>query len=418
MRVADDSPLCVLHLFPEMEILRDAILRRTLCTEEAPQAAPGLLQRIFRYLNPWGQPPTVTQEHLQEAPLQDDSTHPDTNPETEEAPQAAPGLLKRIFRYLNPWGQPPTMTQEHLQEASQAAPGLLKRIFRYLNPWGQPRPVQKDSIFRRIFRYLNPWGQKTPNQGVRGGQNKTKKMKKRFKIKLMMMGLKYGWRTKSMYFLLLFLFAGGVTQHLHLSNQLQDARLQITTLTQLMGRLSPVADTMANFAQESQGARVLHTLSSDTFRTSIQDKIMDQLLSWVTTSTDHQRIIQDHSRSHPGECWCFAGAKGHAVVSLSHPVEVTHITIGHITKRQSLTGEINSAPREFSIYGLVHDNDEGIHLGSFAYSKNGLSSQTFELPVPVKDFFSHVKLEIKTNWGDEDQTCLYNFRVHGYPVSG
>ncbi|XP_037320610.2 SUN domain-containing protein 3-like [Pungitius pungitius] len=221
-----------------------------------------------------------------------------------------------------------------------------------------------------------------------------------------------------MYFLLLLLFAGGVTQHVHHSNQLQDARLQITTLTQLMSRLSPVADTMANFAHESQGARVLHRLSSDTFRTTIQDKMMDQLLSWVTASTDHQRIIQDHSRSPPGACWCFAGAKGHAVVSLSHPVEVTHVTIGHITQRQSLTGEINSAPREFSVYGLVHDNDEGIHLGSFAYNKDGLSSQTFELPVAVKDVFSHVKLEIKTNWGDDDQTCLYNFRVHGYPASG
>ncbi|XP_062420089.1 SUN domain-containing protein 2-like isoform X2 [Pungitius pungitius] len=381
-----------------MEKLSDAIPRRTLCTDEAPQAAPGLLQRIFRYLNPWGQPPPVTQEHLQESPLQEDATHPDTNTETAEAPQAAPGLLQRIFRYLNPWGQPPTEAQEHLQEAPQAAPGLLQRIFRYLNPWGQQNP--------------------NPNPGVRGEQNNPNKKKKRFKINLKTTGVKRDWRSKIMYFLLLLLFAGGVTQHVHHSNQLQDARLQITTLTQLMSRLSPVADTMANFAQESQGARVLHRLSSDTFRTSIQDKMMDQLLSWVTTSTDHQRIIQDQARSPPGACWCFAGAKGHAVVSLSHPIEVTHVTIGHVTKRQSLTGEINSAPREFSVYGLVHDNDEGIHLGSFAYNKNGLSSQTFELPVAVKDVFSHIKLEIKTNWGDDDQTCLYNFRVHGYPVSG
>ncbi|XP_062420368.1 uncharacterized protein LOC119217617 [Pungitius pungitius] len=386
--------------------------------------------RIFRYLNPWGQPPPVTQEHLQESPLQEDATHPDTNPETEEAPQAAPGLLQRIFRYLNPWGQPPTEAQEHLQEAPQAAPGLLQRIFRYLNPWGQPpteaqehlqeAPQASLGLLQRIFRYLNPWGQQNPNPnpGVRGEQNNPKKKKKRFKINLKTTGVKRDWRSKIVYFLFLFLFAGGVTQHVHHSNQLKDARLQITTLTQLMSRLSPVADTMANFAQESQGARVLHRLSSDTFRTSIQDKMMDQLLSWVTTSTDHQRIIQDHSRSPPGASWCFAGTKGHAVVSLSHPIEVTDVTIGHITKRQSLTGEINSAPREFSVYGLVHDNDEGIHLGTFAYNKNGLSSQTFELPVAVKDVFSHIKLEIKTNWGDDDQTCLYNFRVHGYPVSG
>lgn len=44
-----------------------------------------------------------------------------------------------------------------------------------------------------------------------------------------------------------------MTQYAHLSIQLCDARQQITALSQLVSRLNPVADNMANFAQESQG---------------------------------------------------------------------------------------------------------------------------------------------------------------------
>ncbi|XP_077962243.1 SUN domain-containing protein 3-like [Gasterosteus aculeatus] len=170
---------------------------------------------------------------------------------------------------------------------------------------------------------------------------------------------------------------------------------------------------MPNFAQESQGASVLPRLSSYTFRTTRKEMMVDELLSWFTTSTDHQRLIQDRSRSSPGKAWCFAGAEGHSVVSLSHPVKITHVTLGHITKQQSLTGEIHSAPKEFSVYGMANKDEEGIQLGTFTYDQDGPASQTFELPNPVKDVFSHVKLQIRSNWGNEEQTCLYNFRVHG-----
>lgn len=30
-----------------------------------------------------------------------------------------------------------------------------------------------------------------------------------------------------------------------------------------------------------------------------------------------------------------------------------------------------------------------------------------------KGVFSHVKLQIDSNWGEKNYTCLYNFRVHG-----
>ncbi|KAM8858655.1 SUN domain-containing protein 3-like isoform 2-T6 [Spinachia spinachia] len=76
-----------------------------------------------------------------------------------------------------------------------------------------------------------------------------------------------------------------------------------------------------------------------------KDIIVDKLLSWFTTSTEHQTLIQDNSMSPPGERWCFAGTEGHCVVSLSHSIMVSHVTLGHITKQQTLTGEVNSAPK-------------------------------------------------------------------------
>jgi SUN domain-containing protein 1/2 len=28
-----------------------------------------------------------------------------------------------------------------------------------------------------------------------------------------------------------------------------------------------------------------------------------------------------------------------------------------------------------------------------------------------------IRLEIESNWGNEDYTCLYRFRVHGDPIA-
>ncbi|XP_040016719.2 SUN domain-containing protein 3-like isoform X1 [Gasterosteus aculeatus] len=301
-----------------------------------------------------------------------------------EAPPAAPGVLGRILRYLFPWGRPATTTPELRQESTHRDDtedaDTDQEVACVQSPPPRPKPAPK-----------------TP---------KRREMKVNVKIR-------GNWKTTLMYFLLMLLFAGAVTQYAHLSIQLCDARQQITALSQLVSRLNPVADNMANFAQESQGARVLTRLSSYTFRTTRKETMVDELLSWFTTSTDHQRLIQDRAGPSPGERWCFAGAEGHAVVSLSHPVKITHVTLGHITKQPSLTGEIHSVPKEFSVYGMANEDEEGIRLGTFTYDQDAPASQTFELPSLVEDVFSHVKLQIRSNWGDEEQTCLYNFRVHG-----
>ncbi len=52
---------------------------------------------------------------------------------------------------------------------------------------------------------------------------------------------------------------------------------------------------------------------------------------------------------HPGECWCFHGAHGNAVIRLAVPAHVTGVTLEHIPKALAISGTIDSAPKEFTI---------------------------------------------------------------------
>lgn len=52
----------------------------------------------------------------------------------------------------------------------------------------------------------------------------------------------------------------------------------------------------------------------------------------------------------PGECWAVSGHRASAVIKLIASIYVTNISLEHIPKSLSPTGEIDSAPKEFSIW--------------------------------------------------------------------
>lgn len=84
---------------------------------------------------------------------------------------------------------------------------------------------------------------------------------------------------------------------------------------------------------------------------------------------------------------------------------------------------------------------EGTFLGRFLYDKFGEPTQTFSLPVsskhaqirstefflffyfylilfcghqaPTDQSYDIVELQVLSNWGQKEYTCLYRFRVHG-----
>ncbi|KAK7885890.1 hypothetical protein WMY93_025511 [Mugilogobius chulae] len=58
-------------------------------------------------------------------------------------------------------------------------------------------------------------------------------------------------------------------------------------------------------------------------------------------------------------------------------------------------------------------NGEEKLLGQFVYNNDGPNFQTFELPGQHTDevAFKYVRLQVESNWGNTEYTCLYKFRV-------
>ncbi|MGH0162258.1 UNVERIFIED_CONTAM: hypothetical protein FKN15_044585 [Acipenser sinensis] len=120
----------------------------------------------------------------------------------------------------------------------------------------------------------------------------------------------------------------------------------------------------------------------------------------------------------PGNCWAFRGSHGFVVIELASRIRPTAVTLEHIPKSISPMGKIDSAPRDFAVYGLDNDSqEEGTLLGRFTYDQDGDPLQTYQLKADHMGSFGLVELRVLSNWGHPEYTCVYRFRVHGEPVN-
>ena len=101
-------------------------------------------------------------------------------------------------------------------------------------------------------------------------------------------------------------------------------------------------------------------------------------------------------------------------------VAPTHFTLEHI--HAALCNPLHnagcaSAPRGFTVYGRRAGGDP-VDLGSFAYNATGDAPtvQTFEAAA-TGDAFDLITLQVTSNHGHPDYTCIYRFRVHGDPAT-
>ncbi|CAB1436106.1 unnamed protein product [Pleuronectes platessa] len=152
----------------------------------------------------------------------------------------------------------------------------------------------------------------------------------------------------------------------------------------------PMADKMADFALETQGASVISTRCSETYR----------IRSACVTLFGFP---------------CGIRPKAHAL--LFRVTRITHVTLDHLPRCNSPTGRIDSAPKDFEVYGATDDTEEGTLLGTFTYDEEGESTQTFQLLKPSEEVYRFVELRVLSNWGHVEYTCLYRFRVHGKMAS-
>ncbi|XP_063270570.1 SUN domain-containing protein 1 isoform X2 [Prinia subflava] len=171
---------------------------------------------------------------------------------------------------------------------------------------------------------------------------------------------------------------------------------------------------MVDFALESGGGSILSTRCSETYETKTALISLFGIPLWYFSQSPRVVIQPD---MYPGNCWAFKGSQGYLVVRLSMKIYPTAFTLEHIPKTLSPTGNITSAPRNFSVYGLDDEyQEEGKLLGEYVYDQDGEPLQMFPVMEENEDAFQIVELRIFSNWGHAEYTCLYRFRVHGKPA--
>ncbi|XP_073671958.1 SUN domain-containing protein 1 isoform X2 [Paramisgurnus dabryanus] len=168
---------------------------------------------------------------------------------------------------------------------------------------------------------------------------------------------------------------------------------------------------LVDYALESGGGSILGTRCTVLFDTKTALMSLFGIPLWYFSQSPRVVIQPD---VHPGNCWAFKGSTGFLVIGLALKIVPTAFSLEHIPKSLSPTGNISSAPREFSVYGLEEEYEEdGQLLGQFTYDDEGDALQTFSVTEEVKSSFQIIEMRVLSNWGHPEYTCMYRFRVHG-----
>uniref|UniRef100_UPI00398EE29E SUN domain-containing protein 1-like isoform X2 n=1 Tax=Pristiophorus japonicus TaxID=55135 RepID=UPI00398EE29E len=171
---------------------------------------------------------------------------------------------------------------------------------------------------------------------------------------------------------------------------------------------------MVDFALESGGGSILSTRCSETYETATAVMSLFGVPLWYFSQSPRVVIQPD---VYPGNCWAFKGSQGYLVIRLSVEIYPSAFTLEHVPKSLSPAGNISSAPKDFSVYGLDGEyQEEGRIFGTYTYNQDGEVIQTFLVTEESLKSYQIVELRIFSNWGHPEYTCLYRFRVHGNPA--
>lgn len=167
---------------------------------------------------------------------------------------------------------------------------------------------------------------------------------------------------------------------------------------------------MPDFALESAGGEILQEMTTRGLASSsAMIKIWNFPIFYHTMSA--RVAIQPDVN--PGNCFAYGGGDGTLGVKLSHPIVIQNVTIEHIPKAIALSGSIDSAPKDFTFYGLSGNPNQWStqELGRFTFDMDGPPTQTFN--VENTRIFYGAKFHFRSNWGNQHHTCIYRVRVHG-----
>ncbi|XP_063533741.1 klaroid protein-like [Cydia strobilella] len=181
---------------------------------------------------------------------------------------------------------------------------------------------------------------------------------------------------------------------------------------------------LVDYALESAGGQVVSTKCTELYQIKTkQYSVLGLPVWWVYTSPRFALT----PGAMPAECWAFQGFPGYLVVRTYAVVEVTGFSLEHMSRLLAVDGKIESAPKNFSVYGLHGEQDPEPHLfGNYMYDANGTAIQHFPVQFPkLTDIggvhypvaYDIIELRVESNHGNPTYTCVYRFRVHGNPLS-
>jgi len=179
-------------------------------------------------------------------------------------------------------------------------------------------------------------------------------------------------------------------------------------------------ETLVDYALESQGGSVVDGESSETYVDAGSTLNIFGVPVWY--HVNGPRTVIGANRE-PGQCWPMAGSSGHLLIRLSHPILVTGFSLEHISIQESPVKSVASAPKDFDVEVFDEDFSSSsaprLKYGPFRYEDNNSDQpvQHFGLNDTVAKETSYkivaVRLNIRSNHGHPEYTCIYRFRVHG-----
>ncbi|KJE90033.1 hypothetical protein CAOG_01413 [Capsaspora owczarzaki ATCC 30864] len=165
---------------------------------------------------------------------------------------------------------------------------------------------------------------------------------------------------------------------------------------------------VVDFALASAGGSVVESCTSASF--SVPRLALFGMPVMMQSTSPLLALQRDNS---VGNCWAMSGQSGQLTVRLARSISITGFSVEHVAKSISLN-TMKSAPRAFRVVALNAACDtEGTLLGQYSYDIDGTPLQQFAVQSKPSRSFEYVRLEIASNYGEEDYTCLYRFRVHG-----
>ncbi|ORY94638.1 UNC-like C-terminal-domain-containing protein [Syncephalastrum racemosum] len=168
-----------------------------------------------------------------------------------------------------------------------------------------------------------------------------------------------------------------------------------------------------DYALASRGANVIMSLTTATYIPDdgyVQSVLRAFFNFGLSSNLPLMALTPD---THVGSCWPMKGSQGSLGILLSTPVFVEGITIEYAGKE--LMVDQTSAPKDIVVYGLLNykygffrDTYEKTRLGAATYDiHNNFTIQTFSFEMLRFSTFKAVLLQIESNWGNPDYTCLY-----------